>query len=86
VIGIIAILAMIALPNFLEAQTRAKVSRAKADLSTAVTGLEIYCVDTNHYPTYHYVVNARATSGHSFHVGGTVNGISSSPHFWAPIL
>jgi len=32
VVAIIAILAMIAVPNFLEAQTRAKVSRVRADL------------------------------------------------------
>ena len=50
VVAIIAILAAIAVPNFLEAQTRSKVSRAKADLRTLVTGLESYCVDNNSYP------------------------------------
>jgi type II secretion system protein G len=50
VVGIIAILAMIALPNFLEAQTRAKVSRTKSDMRTIVTALEVYAVDHNHYP------------------------------------
>jgi type II secretion system protein G len=53
VIGIIAILALIALPNMLEAQTRAKVSRAKSDMRTIATALESYCVDNNHYvPNY----------------------------------
>src|SRR5512134_616530 len=34
VVAIIAILAAIAIPNFLEAQTRSKVSRVKSDLRT----------------------------------------------------
>ena len=50
VVAIIAILAAIAVPNFLEAQVRAKVSRAKADMRTIATGLESYVVDNNHYP------------------------------------
>lgn len=50
VVAIIAILAAIAVPNFLEAQVRAKVSRAKTDLRTIATGLEAYGVDSNHYP------------------------------------
>ncbi len=50
VVAIIAILAAIAVPNFLEAQTRSKVSRAKADMRTIATGLESYYVDNNHYP------------------------------------
>ena len=50
VVAIIAILAAIAVPNFLEAQTRAKVSRVKADLRTVGVGLEAYCVDNTKYP------------------------------------
>jgi prepilin-type N-terminal cleavage/methylation domain-containing protein len=50
VVAIIAILAAIAVPNFLEAQTRAKVSRVKADLRSLATGIEAYRVDTNRYP------------------------------------
>jgi len=50
VVAIIAILAAIAVPNFLEAQTRAKVSRAKADMRTCATALESYAVDWNKYP------------------------------------
>lgn len=51
VVAIIAILAAIAVPNFLEAQTRSKVSRAKADMRTAATAIEMYYVDNNRYPT-----------------------------------
>ncbi|MGI8906914.1 MAG: prepilin-type N-terminal cleavage/methylation domain-containing protein [Candidatus Sumerlaeaceae bacterium] len=50
VVAIIAILAAIAVPNFLEAQTRAKVSRVKADMRTVATALESYRVDDNKYP------------------------------------
>jgi len=50
VVAIIAILAAIAVPNFLEAQTRAKVSRAKNDLRVIALGLESYAVDNNTYP------------------------------------
>jgi type II secretion system protein G len=50
VVAIIAILAAIALPNFLEAQARAKVSRAMSDLRVLATALESYRVDLNRYP------------------------------------
>lgn len=50
VVSIIAILAAIAVPNFLAAQTRSKVARAKADMSTIATGLEAFAVDRNRYP------------------------------------
>lgn len=51
VVAIIAILAAIAVPNFLEAQIRAKTARARSDLRTIATGLETYCIDQNAYPT-----------------------------------
>lgn len=47
VVAIIAILAAIAVPNFLEAQTRSKVSRCKSDMRTLATALESYAVDAN---------------------------------------
>ncbi|MDX2177491.1 MAG: prepilin-type N-terminal cleavage/methylation domain-containing protein [Candidatus Sumerlaeia bacterium] len=50
VVAIIAILAAIAVPNFLEAQVRSKVSRAKADMRSMATALEAYRVDNNSYP------------------------------------
>lgn len=49
VVAIIAILAAIAVPNFLEAQTRAKVSRAKADMRSMATAAETYHIDYNKY-------------------------------------
>jgi type II secretion system protein G len=51
VVAIIAVLAAIAVPNFLESQVRAKAARAKADLRTIATALESYATDNNaHYP------------------------------------
>ena len=50
VVAIIAILAAIAIPNFLEAQIRSKVARAKADMRSATTAIESYFVDNNKYP------------------------------------
>lgn len=50
VVAIIAILAAIAVPNFLEAQTRSKVSRSHADLRTISLGMELYRLDNNNYP------------------------------------
>ena len=50
VVAIIAILAAIALPNFLEAQTRAKVSRVHADQRSIAVAVECYFVDENNYP------------------------------------
>ena len=50
VVAIIAILAAIAVPNFLEAQVRAKISRCKSDLRTLATAIEAYAVDNNFYP------------------------------------
>ena len=49
VIAIILILIGIALPNFLEAQMRAKVVRAQADLKSLVTALEGYQVEYRQY-------------------------------------
>lgn len=53
VVAIIAILAAIAVPNFLEAQVRSKVSRCKADMRTMVTAIESYSIDHNRYPVAH---------------------------------
>ena len=51
VIVIIGILVAIALPNFISAQDRAKISSVKANLHTVQTTLETYAVDWNgQYP------------------------------------
>ncbi len=52
VVAIIAILAAIAIPNFLEAQVRSKVSRVRSDMRNVALALESYRVDYNKYPPY----------------------------------
>lgn len=50
VVAIIGILAAIAVPNFLQAQLRAKVARVYADLRSMKTAIEMYHMDHNGYP------------------------------------
>ena len=58
VVAIIAILAAIAVPNFLEAQTRSKVARCRSDMRTMATAFESYAVDNNNkYPPEYLGVN-----------------------------
>lgn len=72
VVAIIAILAAIAVPNFLEAQTRAKVSRAKADMRSMATAAETYHIDHNKYMTDSNPAPATAP-GHTHDSWGTSN-------------
>jgi type II secretion system protein G len=50
VVAIIGILAAIAVPNFMNAQMRARVSRAQSDLRNLSVALESYRLDNNRYP------------------------------------
>ena len=59
VVAIIAILAAIAVPNFIEAQTRAKVSRVRSDLRSLATAMESYMVDYNSYTNCDWGQNDR---------------------------
>jgi len=52
VVAIIAILAAIAVPNFLEAQVRAKVARVRNDMRSLAVALEAYRNDQPAYPPY----------------------------------
>lgn len=74
VVAIIAILAAIAVPNFLEAQTRSKVSRTLSDMRTIRTGLESYAVDNNKYPETDVAVG---TPGNN--VGTVINADPANP-------
>lgn len=62
VVAIIAILAAIAVPNFLEAQTRAKVSRVTTDMRTLATAMETYRLDNNGYPEYAVIITPPGTA------------------------
>ncbi len=50
VVAIIGILAAIAVPNFLNAQVRAKIARVQADANSTGNALEQYRLDNNSYP------------------------------------
>lgn len=53
VVAIIGILAAIAVPNFLNAQIRAKIARTHADMKAMSTALEQYFLDWNSYVEDH---------------------------------
>lgn len=57
VVAIIGILASIAVPNFLNALTRAKIARSEADIRNITTSLETYKLDNNAYPPIFPPVN-----------------------------
>ncbi len=52
VVAIIGILAAIAVPNFLQAQIRAKVAKAVSNMRSVETGLEMYYLDKGSYPRW----------------------------------
>jgi prepilin-type N-terminal cleavage/methylation domain-containing protein len=54
VVAIIAILAAIAVPNFLEAQTRSKVSRVYADFRNLAVAIEAHRTDNAEYLPSHF--------------------------------
>ena len=53
VVAIIGILAAIAVPNFLNAQTRARVARVQSDHNALINALEQYRIDHNTFPGDH---------------------------------
>ena len=54
VVAIIGILAAIAVPNFINAQLRARVTRAYSDMGALSTALDMYFLDNNTFPTSNY--------------------------------
>lgn len=51
VVAIIGILAAIAVPNFMQAQVRAKIARANADIDAMAKASMMFQMDRNHFPT-----------------------------------
>lgn len=68
VVAIIAILAAVAVPNFLEAQIRARVARTKSDFRTLATVVGCYTVDWN-VPPVNLTVRPNTTDVISLSVG-----------------
>ncbi len=52
VVAIIGILAAIAVPNFLNAQIRAKIARVQSDMRSMGTSIEMYRLDNNKTPPW----------------------------------
>lgn len=52
VVAIIGILAAIAVPNFMNAQIKAKVTRVQSDFKAIGTAVEMYRIDHNTYPYF----------------------------------
>lgn len=50
VVAVIAILAAIAIPNFINARKRSTLSASKANLKSVATALETYAADNDAYP------------------------------------
>jgi prepilin-type N-terminal cleavage/methylation domain-containing protein len=81
VVAIIAILAAIAVPNFLEAQSRSKIARSKADMRSLGTAIESYCVDNNRPPVGGYEDNVSwfETRGWMYAMTTPIAYMSSAP-------
>ncbi|MBN2328170.1 MAG: prepilin-type N-terminal cleavage/methylation domain-containing protein [Candidatus Omnitrophica bacterium] len=54
VVAIIGILAAIAVPNFLNAQIRAKIAKTESEMSSYVTGAEMYRMDNGDYHPHNH--------------------------------
>ena len=80
VVAIIGILAAIAVPNFLNAQTRAKVARVRSDQDAIAKGLEMYFMDNNSYPGDHDLDNWMNGEDGLFHITTPIAYLSSLPH------
>ncbi len=64
VVAIIGILAAIAVPNFLNAQIRAKVSRAQADLRAVASAVAMYTIDRGAPPPHTHPELGDSTVGY----------------------
>ncbi|RJP33245.1 MAG: prepilin-type N-terminal cleavage/methylation domain-containing protein [Candidatus Omnitrophota bacterium] len=69
VVAIIGILAAIAVPNFLNAQTRAKIARVRSDLRSLAVAIDSYRIDNNTFPE---PVNNRRVLNTANHIANVV--------------
>jgi type II secretion system protein G len=79
VVAIIGILAAIAVPNFLNAQIRAKIARVHADHKNISTALEAYFIDHNAYPGDHDLDNYMNAECGLFRLTSPIAYMSSVP-------
>ena len=95
VVGIVLILAGIAVENYLAASIRAKVSRVQSDHRTVMTGIESYRVDHNRVPRMAHstygdpafdVINGEPVSGVMSHVLSTPVAYINSAYLLDPFM
>ena len=79
VVAIIGILAAIAVPNFLNAQIRAKIAKVESDMKSLITALESYRIDQNSFPGDHDLDNYMNGERGLFRITSPVAYISSLP-------
>ena len=77
VVAIIAILAAIAIPNYLNYRYRAMTSEAKSNLGTILTMEEAYASETNNYYSNQNAPQATAPAATSLSWGGTTTGFDT---------
>jgi prepilin-type N-terminal cleavage/methylation domain-containing protein len=82
VVSIIAILAMICVPNFLEAQVRSKVARARSDMAVVEAAIRAYHADHNAWPANNPSLRDMLTSCAAL---GTVNACNLPTPDGAPL-
>jgi hypothetical protein len=85
----VPVLAATSIPNFLEAQNRAKVARTKADMRSTALGIESYYVDYNKYPES--VVGKESLNGklpetHPAYWMPTFKGVENKNGEWTAIV
>ncbi len=78
VVAIIGILAAIAVPNFLNAQTKAKIARVESDQKSMATALEMYFLDNNTYVEDHDFPSDPSQKG-LFHLTSPIAYMSALP-------
>lgn len=78
VVAIIGILAAIAVPNFLNAQMKARIARVEADQQSLTTALELYFLDWNSYVEDHDYPSDRSQKG-LFRLTSPISYIGSLP-------
>ena len=81
VVAIIGIIAGIAIPNFLGARTKARVTRAFADMRALADALEMYYVDNTEYPSEDDGLDELKTDGHITSLPNDPFGTDAAPGY-----
>ncbi|MEW6234911.1 MAG: prepilin-type N-terminal cleavage/methylation domain-containing protein [Candidatus Omnitrophota bacterium] len=80
VVAIIGVLAAIAVPNFLNAQMRARIAKVQSDHKSLGTALEMYLLENNSYPGDHDLDNYMNQECGLFKLTTPISYMSALPH------